>query len=382
VSTRALLPVEHLYLHVPFCARRCSYCDFSIAVRRVVPWQEYVDAVERECRWRGLTPDAPPLKTVYLGGGTPSRLGGDGVVALFEALRRYVTWHHDAEVTLEANPEDVTADAVRRWRAAGVNRISLGTQSFDDRVLQWMHRVHDAAMAKRAVDVVRQEGISSLSLDLIFAAPESLDRNWALDVEMALQLEPDHLSVYGLTVEPQTPLGRWASRGEIAEAPEERFEAEFLLAHDQLDRAGFEHYEVSNYARPGRRARHNSAYWHGVPYWGLGPAAHGFDGETRCWNRAAYTGWTAALAAGLDPSEGQERLTPDDRVAEAVYLGLRTTDGLPISEGEQRMVAPWVAAGWATVSETARGGVLTCTPLGWLRLDRLAADLTAFRSGS
>jgi oxygen-independent coproporphyrinogen-3 oxidase len=297
-----------------------------------------------------------------------------------DELHRFFVWDGAAEVTIEANPEDVTAEAVSAWRRAGINRLSLGSQSFDNDVLQWMHRTHDAAGIRRAVEIARAEGITSLSLDLIFAMPRDVPRHWGADLEATLACGPDHVSLYGLTVEPHTPLGRWHARGEVAEADEERYAAEFLEAHATLAAAGFEHYEVSNFALAGRRARHNSAYWRGVPYLGLGPSAHGFDGHSRRWNTAAYAAWEAQLLEGRDPCEGQEELTAANQLAESVYLGLRTTDGLPVDAEVARYVQPWVDAGWI---ETRSVGEIThavCTPDGWLRLDALAADLTAFRS--
>lgn len=375
-------PYEHLYLHVPFCARRCSYCDFAIAVRRDVPWRAYAQAVARECEIRRVHDSAAPLRTVYLGGGTPSRLGADGVRATLDALREHVQWHADAEVTLEANPEDISVAAVSAWRDAGVNRLSIGIQSFDDTVLSWMHRVHDADAATRAVQAAREGGIAAFSLDLIFATPERLSRDWESDLQHIIALEPDHVSLYGLTVEPHTPLGRWHARGEETEASEERYERDFLTAHDALSAAGFEHYEVSNFARPGHRAVHNSAYWRGVPYLGLGPSAHGFDGRSRRWNLDAYVAWERAVGSLVDPLSGEEELTAENRVAESVYLGLRTLDGLEVSDGELAHVAPWHRAGWVTIDQRGANARLVCTAEGWMRLDTLAADLTAFRSAS
>lgn len=371
---------EHVYVHVPFCARRCSYCDFAIAVRREVPWPRFARSIAQECEVRGVSDCSGPLCTLYLGGGTPSRLGEDGVPALLDTLRTQTPWRPDAEVTLEANPEDVTESAVRRWREAGVNRLSLGVQSFDDLVLSWMHRVHDAAGARRAVEAARAGGIDALSLDLIFAAPDRLARDWRRDLEEMLRLAPEHISLYGLTVEPHTPLGRWHARGQEREASEERYEQEFLLAHELLVAAGYEHYEVSNFARPGKRARHNSAYWIGAPYLGLGPSAHGFDGERRRWNIEAFAAWDRCLDELGDPVGGEETLSAENRIAEEVYLGLRTTDGLVVSRAELHHVTPWIEAGWVESRSADVGQRLVCTPAGWMRLDALAADLTAFRS--
>jgi oxygen-independent coproporphyrinogen-3 oxidase len=363
---------HHIYIHVPFCARRCSYCDFSIAVRRDVPRDEYLDSLERELSIRASTLDSSSVETLYLGGGTPSRLGGEGVSDVIAAVRARADIDPMGEVTIEANPEDVTPRAVGAWRHAGVNRLSIGAQSFDERALAWMHRTHSARQTSEAIATARGEGIDEVSLDLIFALPESLDRDFNRDLDTALELEPQHLSLYGLTVEPRTALARWRDRGAVREAPEERYEAEFLLAHERLTAAGFEHYEVSNYALPGRRARHNSIYWARKQYLGLGPSAHSFDGRTRRWNVAPYTAWARQLAAGADPIEAEETLTADEEFAERVYLGLRTVDGTADVPWAEDRVARWKDAGWAV----AESGRLRLTEAGWLRLDAIAADLT------
>jgi oxygen-independent coproporphyrinogen-3 oxidase len=371
------VPPRHLYVHVPFCARRCSYCDFSIAVRRIVPAAEFTTALATELDVRFS--DARPwvVDTLYFGGGTPSRLGAEGVARLLDVMREHITLADGAEVTLEANPDDITDEAIAAWRTAGINRLSIGAQSFDDRVLAWMHRTHDSAAIARAVETARRGGIDNLSLDLIFALPESVERSWTDDVSRALELEPPHVSLYGLTIEPHTPLGRWQGRGEITESPDERYETEFLYAHDALTAAGFEHYEVSNFGKAGKHSRHNSAYWTGAPYAGLGPSAHEFDGVRRRWNTSAYVEWLARLAEGRDPVDDGENLSAENRVAEDVYLGLRTADGLRLSAQEMTRVEPWIDAGWAHL---ARPGRIQLTPLGWLRLDALAADLTLVRS--
>ena len=345
---------------------------------------KYVESVLAEIRSRGVRLVPGQLRTLYLGGGTPSLLGAEGVEDLLRRVGETLgagdfstTPWKNVELTLEANPEDVTSDAVRRWRMAGVNRVSLGVQSFDAQVLRWMHRGHDAAGTAAAVGALRDGGIADVSLDLIAGVPEMLERDWGRDLDLALALDPTHLSVYGLTVEPHTPLGRWAARGEVREAPEDRHATEFLRAHDRLTGAGYEHYEVSNYGRPSFRARHNSAYWTRVPYLGLGPSAHGFDGAVRRWNLAPYAAWSEA--AGRDPVDGSERIGSAERDAEEVYLGLRTIDGLDIYQNDMKTVTPWLEHGWAVLEPAGR---LRLTAEGWLRLDALAAALTAARSRS
>jgi oxygen-independent coproporphyrinogen-3 oxidase len=374
------MPVRHLYVHVPFCARRCSYCDFSIAVRSSTPVNEYVNALRKEIGTRRTDLHGSTLDTVYLGGGTPSRLGGVGISDVLGSIRESATIAANAEITIEANPDDVNDLAVAHWIAAGVNRVSLGSQSFDDAALRWMHRTHDASQIGRAVQTLRRGGIHNISLDLIFALPAHLERSWEADLVRALDLNPEHLSLYGLTVEPQTPIARWSDRGAIVQGSEESYEEEFLTAHSVMTAAGFEHYEVSNFARPGRISRHNSAYWTGAPYAGLGPSAHSFDGARRRWNVSAYTEWVGHLERGESVMAGEEILTPENRSAEEVYLGLRTRRGLTIGENDMPRVRGWESAGWATVENNLGTPQVRLTPLGWLRLDSLAADMAAFRA--
>jgi oxygen-independent coproporphyrinogen-3 oxidase len=375
---------QHIYVHVPFCRRRCSYCDFSIAVRKSVPAGAFIDAIMAEVATRASRLDPSDLRSLYLGGGTPSQLGGDGIAALLGGFQRqagvggFSTGAGSAEVTIEVNPEDVTPQAAARWVEAGVNRVSLGAQSFHDPALEWMHRGHTSEGVGRAVRDLRSAGVRNLSLDLIFALPTALGRDWSRDLDSALELEPEHLSLYGLTVEPHTPLGRWTARGDAIEAPEDRYAEEFLEADERLTAAGFEHYEVSNYGKPGRHSRHNSAYWSGVPYLGLGPSAHGFDGIERRWNIRALASWEAAVGVGRDPIEGSERLDAAARVAESVYLGLRTSSGLQVSQLELKTVTPWLGAGWGRLD----GDRLVLSAAGWLRLDSIAATLTSLRSPS
>ena len=358
----------HLYLHVPFCQRRCSYCDFSIAVRKRLPAQDYVDAILVEA----AAYPAADWDTIYFGGGTPSLLPPMAIATLLEKLLPRTT--HDgrrtvSEVTLEANPEDVTPDNARAWRASGINRVSLGAQSFDDSVLKWMHRSHDAARIGAAVDALRGAGIENISLDLIFGLPAELQRNWERDLEMAHALRTTHLSLYGLTVEPRTPLDRWISRGATQAPDDERYAEEYLAAHRRLTTEGYQFYEVSNASLPGYRSRHNSAYWAGKPYRGLGPAAHSFDGRTRRWNLRAWEAYRRAIAEGRSAVESEETLTDVQRELEAIYLGLRTVEGIPVA-ALCRPLPPFAARGW--IHEEA--GRVKCTPEGWLRLDSIVND--------
>ena len=360
----------HLYVHVPFCARRCSYCDFSIAVRRTDPSSEFAAAILTE--WQGWQrapwwAEVGPIESIYFGGGTPSRVTPETITVLLErfALDRVV--RADAEITLEANPEDVDRDRARGWRGAGVNRVSLGVQSFTPSALRWMHRVHDADRPAESMATLRDAGIGNVSIDLIYGLPGSVARSWPEDLDRALRLDPEHLSLYGLTVEPATPLGKWVARGDTVPAPEGIAAAEYLAAHRVLAEAGWNHYEVSNASRPGFESRHNQAYWRRRSYLGLGPAAHSAHGNRRWWNLRDWAGYQRAVAAGGPVVAGQEDLTGPQVALEQLYLGLRTREGVPASSLPATTLQLWEAAGWAEQD----GSRVRLTVEGWLRLDSL-----------
>jgi oxygen-independent coproporphyrinogen-3 oxidase len=372
-------PPVHLYLHVPFCARRCSYCDFAIAVRKQVPSRAYGDAVLRE--WDGWQ-DHPAwtsggeIETIYFGGGTPSLLDPAELERILDSIRRRPTVE-GVEITMEANPDDVTPEHARRWRGMGCNRVSLGVQSFDPAVLTWMHRTHTADDVPRAVATLREAGFANISLDLIFALPPELGRDWSRDLAQAFELNPEHLSLYGLTVEERTPIARWMARGETSRSDDETYAREFLAADVALRAHGFEHYEVSNAARPGYRSLHNSAYWRRRPFIGLGPSAHSGFGNQRQWNVREWSAYQAAMNDGDSAVDGREQLDAEALALEDLYLGLRTREGVVATTIPASVLNSWVVEGWAI-----NDGERTClTPEGWLRLDALAAlDLTHVRT--
>ncbi|HUE95681.1 MAG TPA: radical SAM family heme chaperone HemW [Longimicrobiaceae bacterium] len=366
-----------LYVHVPFCTRRCSYCDFAVDAVREPPVAEWLEAIGREIE---LTAAAQgwrlplELDTLYVGGGTPSLLGVGAMAALADRLAPFATLAAGAEWTCEANPESFSAALARDWRAAGVNRVSLGVQSFHPATLRWMGRLHGPEGARSAIAAARAGGLENVSLDLIFALPDELGRDWRADLEEAVGLEPTHVSLYGLTAEAGAPLGRWVNDGKVALAGEDRYVEEYLLASEVLGREGYEHYEVSNFARRGKVSRHNAVYWAGLPYAALGPGAHAFAPPLREWNLRSWSAYREALHAGRRPIDGSEFLDADATDLEQVWLGLRTSTGydLPISTRDQDLlVTRWVGAGLALRS----GSTVRLTTEGWLLLDRLAVDL-------
>jgi oxygen-independent coproporphyrinogen-3 oxidase len=373
-----------LYVHVPFCARRCSYCDFAVQATREAPTFAWLEAVGTEMRLlaedRGWT---RPLRldTIYVGGGTPSLLGVGAMDALAERLAPFATWDAGSvEWTCEANPESFTPELAADWRQAGVNRLSLGVQTFHGPALRWMGRLHGPDGPRRAMDDARAAGFGNVSVDLIFGFPARLGRDWSADLHRALTLEPEHVSLYGLTAEAGAPLGRWVNEGRETLADEDGYADEYLLAHRALTAAGFEHYEVSNFGLPGRRSRHNGIYWTGEPYAALGPGAHAFHPPLRRWNVRGWDDYRRMLAAGRLPTEDEETVDADGAALEAVWLGLRTDAGWPLSGASPEQLAladEWRERGWAT----AEGGMLRLTAEGWLLLDRLAVEM-ASRGGA
>lgn len=378
-------PPASLYLHVPFCTRRCSYCDFAVQAVREPPVQEWLDTVAAEAALLAAEQAwaAPPvLETIYVGGGTPSLLGAGAMEALAQRLRRHFAWDASSvEWTCEANPESFTPEIAHGWRAAGVNRLSLGVQTFHAPALRWMGRLHGPDGAERAMRTAREAGFENVSIDLIFALPERLGRDWAADLERALALEPEHVSLYGLTAESGAPLGRWVAEGRERLPDEDRYADEYLLAHERLTAAGFRHYEVSNFARRGLVSRHNLAYWTGAPYAALGPAAHSFHPPVRRWNLRGWDAYREAVRAGRLPVEGEEVIGEAQAGLEDAWLRLRTDRGLPLrraNAAQRELAAEWVRFGWAT----ATADTLRLTADGWLLLDRLALELSLAASAA
>jgi len=320
-----------IYLHIPFCKRLCAYCDFYKSVRTDL-LDAVVERMHRELDRRSGYLHDRNIETVYFGGGTPSLCRPEQLGGLLSHIRGLFGGPRPLEVTAEANPDDLTPASLESLRREGIDRLSIGIQSFDDAELKFMNRRHDAARAVRAVKQAREAGFENLTLDLIFGVPgfgiDTLQRS----LDRLLELNPEHVSAYHLTIEPDTAFGRRARRGELREVDDETSEAEFALVHETLTDAGYEHYEVSNYARPGRRARHNSAYWSGREYLGIGPAAHSFDGESRRWS----TDTAESYAAGGPLRFEEERLSERDKRNEYIMTRLRCAEGIPLEEYRTR----------------------------------------------
>lgn len=314
-----------LYVHVPFCLSRCAYCAFCTTTRETEV-DRWLAALQLEAGAAGAAADR--FDTLYVGGGTPSILPPDRLERLFVTIHEAFDFTEGAEVSIEANPADLDRSAAGHLAGLGVNRVSLGAQSFDDEVLAFLGRRHRAADVPRSVEALRAGGIDRLSLDLISAIPGLSMEGWRDSLELAVGLDPQHISCYQLTVEEGTPLADRVERGEVKPVDEDWAAEQFLAGSAFLQGAGFEHYEVSNFAR-GRehRASHNMKYWTRTPYLGLGPSAHSFDGRFRWWNADDLDRYCERLETGGSAEDDRERIDEEQRRLERVALGLRLADG-------------------------------------------------------
>jgi oxygen-independent coproporphyrinogen-3 oxidase len=368
-----------LYVHVPFCAKRCGYCSFNTAPLEDGAMARYLEALHREIDLLGALAWARRVRlaTVFFGGGTPSLVAADDMAAVLAGVRARFDVVPDAEITVECNPESVTREKLEGYRAAGVNRLSLGVQSLDDAILPRLGRLHDARGARAAFDAARDAGCANLSLDVMYGLPGLDLDGWARAVDAVLDWQPDHLSAYGLTLDAGSLWGAAGVEGIPAE--QEQIDQYWRLARAAAER-GLEHYEISNYARPGFRSRHNQIYWRAAEYLAAGPGACGFVGSTRYANVKATPRYCETLETGALPIDSSEQLSSRQKLGERLILGLRTADGVPTSwletrlDGDDRLrqrVETWRArALLAGTNDRVR-----LTEAGFLLSDALFVDL-------
>lgn len=382
-----------LYLHIPFCQAICGYCNFNRGLLDAGLKTRYVGAIEQEILAAG---DGRPADTVFFGGGTPSLLEPAEVGRLLAACRAAYRLAPDAEITLETNPETATADRLSAFREAGVNRISFGVQSFDDRELARLDRIHSAGRAKEAIRAARAAGFSNLSFDLMFWLPGQSVESWLRTIDEAIAQTPDHLSLYLLELYPNSPLKEAMARqrppsstGALADerhpwvqAPDDEAAEMYLAALDRLDRAGFEQYEISNVARSGYSSRHNVKYWQGASWRGFGCGAHSTVDGVRWNNVASTTEYIDAIGHGRSVTVGRHPLAPQSRLEEALFTGLRLTEGIECGNILRRHgVEPWIRYGPA-LAPYVEEGLMWHTPgrFGLTRRGMLVANeiLTTF----
>ncbi len=317
------------YLHIPFCDKKCTYCDFySIESKGLV--ERFVDSLLREIQQRAAS-NEQSVSSIFFGGGTPSLLTPEQLSTILDSVRSTVVLAADCEITMECNPGTVTPENLIGYRAAGVNRLSFGVQSFVEEELRFLTRIHSADEADDAMRLARAAGFTNVNMDLMFALPPQTMETLAYNIDRMLALQPNHISAYSLVYEPGTPLHAQKVKGAVQPHPEELDADMYTMVIDRLTSAGYEQYEVSNFARPGHRCRHNLTYWHGEDYLAVGPSAHGLVGGTRYWNHRSLTAWTQKVDAGELPHANTETLGAAERLTELAFLTLRA-DGMPIQQ--------------------------------------------------
>jgi oxygen-independent coproporphyrinogen-3 oxidase len=314
-----------IYIHIPFCRQACHYCNFHFTTSLRFK-NEMLTALLKEATMRKEYLQNELVETIYIGGGTPSLLDTAEIDLLVGHLLKTFPVAEDAEITLEANPDDIVPQKLAAWKQTGINRLSLGVQSFFEEDLAWMNRAHDAAQARNAVELAIQQ-FPNITIDLIYGTPGLSDEKWKRNVETATGFGIPHLSCYALTVEPKTPLHKMIANKRAEDTDPARQASQFLLLMDWLAQEGYEHYEISNFAKPGFRSRHNSAYWQGKNYLGLGPSAHSFNGTSRQWNISNNNIYIDSVSKGILSFE-KEILTESQQANENIMISLRTMEGL------------------------------------------------------
>jgi oxygen-independent coproporphyrinogen-3 oxidase len=368
-----------LYIHIPYCRKACIYCNFHFSIQHRGK-AEMVNAILKEMELKKDFFSGAPLESIYFGGGTPSVLDTEEVDRILSKAHSLFEVNKQAEVTLEANPEDITPAVVESWKASGINRLSIGIQSLADNELQVMNRNHNAEKAKASVDIALNTGIASVNVDLIFGSPWISDEQWQNHMDWAFSCGADHISAYALTVEPKTLLKKKIDKELLPDTDDQKQARHYEMLYHRAAQQDWDFYEISNLSKPGKRAVHNGNYWKNNPYLGLGPSAHSFSGDVRSWNLADNKKYVEALETGTPHSE-REVLTRKNRCNEYLMTHLRMKEGLdfsemtamafPVSADFSDTLEQWKHNGLAT--ETANGIALTLA--GRLLCDTLTADL-------
>lgn len=369
-----------IYIHIPFCKQACHYCNFHFSTS-LGQKEKMVEAIEKEIKLVELKPDTAKISTIYFGGGTPSILIIDELRIIFQALQNRFVFSNDIEITLEANPDDITDEKLKQWKTFGIDRLSVGIQSFKEEELKWMNRSHNAAESLLSIDKIKAAGFTNFSVDLIYGSPILGDDDWKKNVNMVIQKDIPHISCYALTVEPKTALEKMIAQHKKEPVDTEKQARQFLLLMDWMEQSGYEHYEISNFAKPGMRSKHNSSYWLGESYYAFGPAAHAFNGKSRRWNVANNSLYIQSLQKGIIPFE-EEILTETQQLNEYIMTSLRTMEGLDLDQvsnifGEEK--SNTIKAAGSRYESTGKikavNNKLILTKEGKLFADGIAADL-------
>jgi oxygen-independent coproporphyrinogen-3 oxidase len=368
-----------IYLHIPFCKQACHYCDFHFSTSPQYK-DEMVQTLITELKLQKNYLDKETIETIYFGGGTPSVLSADEISLILNTITELHTVASGAEITLEANPDDLDHSKLAGLRQTPVNRFSIGVQSFFDDDLAWMNRVHRGQEAEAAIKRAQDAGFENITADLIYGYPLLTDAKWQHNLQQMFALNIPHISAYSMTVEPQTALASFISKKKQPPMSEQQSAAQFTYMLDAMQQNGFEQYEISNFCKPGLYSRHNSNYWRGVKYLGVGPSAHSFNGETRQWNVANNAKYIQSIIKNTVPAD-VEVLSETDRLNEYIMTSLRTIWGLDldkldnIAPGASNDVLIAATPYFDTEKLVENGRVLTLTAAGKLYADAIAADL-------
>ncbi|WP_161956228.1 radical SAM family heme chaperone HemW [Aquirufa nivalisilvae] len=370
----------HLYLHIPFCRQACHYCDFHFST--VLSQREVmVNAMVQELEIRKDYLSNKLIDTIYLGGGTPSLLSEFQLNQLFDKINQLYSINPGAEITLEANPEDLSKEFIQQVKQIGINRLSVGIQTFNDSSLKHLHRNHSSQQSIEAIKKAQDLGLENISIDVIYGLKDHNLSDTAFDIQQAISLNVDHISAYSLTIEPRTVFGKQKDKGLLKETPDNQMAAHFELSHQLLQSAGFEAYEVSNFAKNKRYSKHNSSYWNQEEYLGIGPSAHSFNYHSRQWNVANNKSYLLAIEQG-NPYFEVEHLSPENRINEYIMTRLRTMWGLDLAYLKQSIeeinqnfpsleINEWKERQWAKEID----GFLILTESGILIADKLSSDI-------
>lgn len=323
-----------IYIHIPFCKQACNYCNFHFSTSLQLK-DELIAAMIKEIHLvtekANHSSEKELCETIYFGGGTPSLLSIKELNNILASLYSKFEIAKDAEITLEANPDDITAEKLQLWKKVGINRLSVGVQSFLDQELVWMNRAHSSADSLRCIDEIKNAGFSDYSIDLIYGSPLLNNQDWLNTIETVINKNIPHISCYALTVEPKTALHKMIAQNKKESVDAEKQAEQFVLLMNQMEQAGYEHYEISNFSKPGKRSKHNSSYWQGKKYYGFGPAAHSYDGIKRKWNVSNNALYIQSLKKNSIPSE-EETLTSTQSINEYIMTSLRTLEGLDLEK--------------------------------------------------
>jgi oxygen-independent coproporphyrinogen-3 oxidase len=374
-----------IYFHIPFCRQACHYCDFHFSTQ-TKSMDEMVKALMRETQARSGYLEGETVETIYFGGGTPSLLPTEDISRILDTVVKYYPVSNDAEITLEANPDDLTYLKILELARSPVNRLSIGIQSFRNQDLTWMNRAHNASQADFAVKCAQDRGFNNITIDLIYSIPGMSDRDWLENIRKAVDLNVQHISAYSLTIEPKTVFGHQWAKQELHAVDDSVSSGHFMTLVHELTRSGFQQYEVSNFCLPGMESKHNSAYWKGKKYVGIGPSAHSFNGDSRQWNVSNNARYTQGWLNGT-PHFDVEQLDQRTKCNEYLMTRLRTTWGVDLTfvrhefgvdllGNEKENITQWVDQGLMILANDT----ITLTTEGLLKADRIASDLFILES--